>query len=368
MFDRRSFLAATAAAAMAPLAPARGETLISGSARQNGFYLPEETEPHLRTFMQWPVNRKVHPGRGYLRLLQRSVAKIANAISEFEPVAMLMDPAQGRQARKLLSRRVDIWPVPTDDLWCRDSGPVFVTDGTGRLAVSALNFNGWGDKQTHENDGRIAKTVAAGLGLHVFDNGIVGEGGGVETDGFKTLIAHESSWINPNRNSGTRREVEARLLDALGAKKVIWAPGAIDADITDFHIDALARFAGPGQVLFQFPKIRDPKNPLAVAARETYQILRNATDNAGHQLQVTTIPAPRRTRATSPDFVASYVNYYACNGAVISAQFGDRETDSEAIRALQTLYPGREIVALNVDAIGEIGGGIHCATQQQPRV
>ena len=68
----------------------------------------------------------------------------------------------------------------------------------------------------------------------------------------------------------------------------------------------------------------------------------------------------------SADFVASYVNYYVCNGAVISANFGDRETDREAARVLAALYPGREIVSLNVDPIGETGGGIHCATQQQP--
>ena len=77
---------------------------------------------------------------------------------------------------------------------------------------------------------------------------------------------------------------------------------------------------------------------------------------------------PARTRIRADDCVVSYVNYDVCNGAVISANFGDTETRREAVRILAALYPGREIVSLNVDPIGETGGGIHCATQQQPLV
>ena len=39
-----------------------------------------------------------------------------------------------------------------------------------------------------------------------------------------------------------------RLLSALGGSKMIWAPGIAGKDITDYHIDALARFVGPGKV------------------------------------------------------------------------------------------------------------------------
>ena len=66
------------------------------------------------------------------------------------------------------------------------------------------------------------------------------------------------------------------------------------------------------------------------------------------------------------DFVASYANFYVCNGAVIAAAFGDQETDEIARATLAAHYPGRQIVMLNVDALGLMGGGIHCATQQMP--
>ena len=64
--------------------------------------------------------------------------------------------------------------------------------------------------------------------------------------------------------------------------------------------------------------------------------------------------------------MASYANYYVCNGGVIAAQFGDKEADRIAVNALRKHYSTREVITLNVDALGEVGGGIHCATQQMP--
>ena len=150
-------------------------------------------------------------------------------------------------ARRKLGTSVEIWHIATEVLWCRDSGPLFVRNAAGDLAVRDLNFNGWGGKQVHPNDGRVARRVAQRLGLPVLGNGLVGEAGGVESDGQGTLIAHESSWINPNRNRGPKSAVSALLLEALGAEKVIWAPGVKGADITDYHIDSLAPFVAPGR-------------------------------------------------------------------------------------------------------------------------
>ncbi|MDG1432323.1 MAG: agmatine deiminase family protein, partial [Paracoccaceae bacterium] len=133
-------------------------------------------------------------------------------------------------------------------------------------------------------------------------------------------------------------------------------------DITDYHIDALARFVRPGVVLIQLPDEVIPGDPFSRAAWETHDILKASP----HVSEIIVIPEPRTSRVTSADFVASYVNYYLCNGAVIAAQFGDRATDRIAEDMLGELYPDREIVMMNVDAIGEVGGGIHCATQQQP--
>lgn len=329
----------------------------------SGFFVPPEEDPHQRTFMQWPVNRRVHPDPVFLGMAQQTIADIANAISAFEPVTMLAAAEDHSRARAKLSEEVELWDIPTEDLWCRDAGPIFVVDGAGGIAISHIQFNGWGEKQVNARDSLIAQRVAEQLGLPLLPTGLRGEAGGVEQDGRGLLIAHESSWVNDNRNPGlTRDEVERRLLAAYGADRMIWSPGVRDEDITDYHIDSLARFTGPGRVLINLPDVPDLGDPFHVAALETYDTI------VEEGLDVEVIPEPVIRRVNSIDFVASYANYYVCNGAVIAAEFGDRETDEIARDALTRHYPGREIVTLNVDPLGEMGGGIHCATQQMPAV
>ena len=85
-------------------------------------------------------------------------------------------------------------------------------------------------------------------------------------------------------------------------------------------------------------------------------------------MQLVVLPEPEEPRIKTDDFVSSYVNHYVCNGAVIAGEFGDEEPDEEAEEILHTLYPGREVVMLKFDPVGEVGGGIHCATHEQPKV
>lgn len=339
------------------------------SARAAGYRMPLESDPHERTFMQWPTAAKVYGGRKFLNDVQDSIADVANAIAKFEPVVMLANPDEIPLIGELLDDGVELWPIEAQDLWCRDAGPTFVVSSDSKLAVSELNFNGWGGKQDVTFDARIARRVAEKMGLEIFDSGVIGEGGGVETDGAGTLMAHESSWVVKNRNKGTRDEIEKMLLESLGAQKMIWAPGIAGADITDYHIDALARFVKPGQVVIQLPDRIDQSDPWSVSAYETYEILKQSTDASGNKLDIVVLPTPdpEKIRSEEEDFVSSYVNYYVCNGAVISAQFGDDIVDAKAAEILGHLYPGRTIVSLDVDPIGEAGGGIHCATQQQPK-
>ncbi|NVO55582.1 agmatine deiminase family protein [Rhodobacteraceae bacterium B1Z28] len=328
-----------------------------------GFYVPAEETRHQRTFMQWPSSRKVYSDRFLLEIVQQAIADIANTIAEFEPVVMLAAAKHHAQARRKLSSLVELWDVPTEDLWCRDAGPVFVISDSGGLAVSQIQFNGWGKKQVHNHDARIAGLVAKHLDLPILPTGLFGEAGGVEQDGRGLLMAHESSWVNDNRNPGlTRDEIEGRLLAAYGANRMIWSDGVWGEDITDYHIDSLARFTGPNRVLMNLPDKPDMNDPFHTSALDTHDRL------LAENVQVETIPEPNIRRVSDLEFVASYVNYYVCNGAVITSQFGDRETDEIAQEALSRHFPGREIVALNVDILGELGGGIHCATQQMPAV
>ncbi len=374
VIQRRGFIENTFAIAGAALfgtvstSPVQGAKAfrLAPDPRLALYHMPPEDASHERTFMQWPVSLRVYD-RQSLTDVQANIASIANAIAEFEPVVMLVSGAPAISARRQLSRAVEIWDIPTEDLWCRDSGPTFVQDGAGNLAVSHLRFNGWGNKQAHRKDGQIATLVAKRLGLPLLETGLIGEQGGVEHDGAGTLLAHASCWVNPNRNKGSADQIGKALVRALGAKSIIWAPGVKGKDITDYHIDALARFVAPGKVLIQISDEIDDEDPWSIAAFETFRILQGARDVRGQRLDLIRLPEPVDIRSDNPEFVSSYVNYYVCNGAVIMAQFGDRSADARAKSLLASLYPGRKMIALNIDALGEAGGGIHCATQQQPK-
>lgn len=364
--NRRQILRASAGLAVVPMQWGCGRAATPAMNSLAGYEMPLESAPHERTFMQWPVNLDVYDPPS-LRRIQRSIALIANTIARHELVVMLVAKQHMAGARRLLSEAVTLWDIATDDLWCRDSGPTFVRNAAGQCAIAHLRFNGWGNKQSHDNDAMIAPRIAARLGMPLLDTGLVGEQGGVEHDGAGTLLAHASCWANPNRNGLTKAEIGQRLIAALGGRQIIWAPGVAGQDITDYHIDALARFVGPGKVLIQLSDKLDPHDPWSVSGHETLRILEQSTDASGKPLEIVRLPDPIDIRSRKADFVASYVNYYVCNGAVIAAQFGDRRADGRARELLQTLYPGRTIEMLDIDPVGEAGGGIHCATQQQPK-
>jgi agmatine deiminase len=350
---------------VAAIAGMKCDTGFAKEASLANYHMPLETTPHQRTFMQWPVSVDVY-GEALLKRVQMSIANIAKAISRFEEVVVMVGPDQALNAKAILGDGVNLWEIPTDDLWCRDSGPTFIKNNEGDLAVSHINFNGWGNKQPHENDGQVAARVAEKLGLPILETELKGEQGGLEHDGAGLVLAHASSWVNENRNFGSESEIGTKILAAVGGKKMIWAPGIVGADITDYHIDALARFVSPGKILIQLPTTIDPDDPWSRSAYETYEILKDATTLDGAPLDIIVVREPLNIRSRKKDFVSSYVNYYVCNDAVICSEFGDKDADGQAKEIMQELYPGREIVTLNTDPIGESGGGIHCSTQQQP--
>jgi len=155
-------------------------TSINRSNAEARMMAPAEEDPHEATFMQWPNSRAVYDDPVFLRITQDAIADIANTIAEFEPVIMLA-PAEERSRMARLSDKVEIWDIPTEDLWARDSGPLFAFRGD-KLVVSHIQFNGWGAKQVHQHDGRIASIVAERLNLPLVPSGLRGEPGGVEHD------------------------------------------------------------------------------------------------------------------------------------------------------------------------------------------
>ncbi|MCB5164293.1 agmatine deiminase family protein [Streptomyces bambusae] len=372
--SRRSMLRLGAAAV--PLA-AFGPALAAAPARAAAapaLTMPAETDRHVRTYLAWPALSSVWERS--LDRVRSDIAEVAHTISRFEPVVVLARPGQAADARHLCGRgaryAVDVIEIPVDDLWIRDFGPTFLA-GPGAVAGVDTRFNGWGKAGTKYAQPFANDAAAAGILLDEYQvprirAGFVGEGGSLETDGEGTLMATVSSLVNPNRNPGmSLQQVDEALRTSLGIAKVIWVPGLAGQDITDCHIDCLARFTAPGRVILDRPGPgADPK--WVAVYEETKRVLEGATDARGRRLAITELPGPdkRFIRGGGAEFLSSYTNYYTPNGAVVAPHFGDGYADGVAYAILQAAYPDRQVVQIAIDNIASGGGGIHCATQSHP--
>ncbi|MFE3192958.1 agmatine/peptidylarginine deiminase [Nocardia sp. NPDC059240] len=343
-----------------------GDTGTSAAKDGRDWVMPDEGTAHKRTWMAFGASEAIW-GAQLLPQVRKDLATIATTISRFEPVSMLVRQDELDMARNLLGgANVELIAADLDDLWMRDTGPVFVK-GNGTKAGVDFNFNGWGGKQQHRRDSKVATFVDGRAGVETVHTDLVLEGGGLEVDGEGTAIITESCVLNNNRNKGWKKsDVEAELEHLLGIKKVIWLPGIAGHDITDGHTDFYARFAGPGVVVAGLDNNEESFD--YDVTRKHLDILHNATDAQGRPLQVETLEAPTdlRYKGAGDDFAAGYINFYVCNGGVIAPEFGDPETDTAAASTLRRLFPDRHVVQINIDAIAAGGGGIHCTTQQEP--
>jgi len=199
---------------------------------------PAETAPHARTWMCWPSNAHFYSDTAYYESVQETISRVASAIAAFEPVVMAASADHHELASKLCGPRVQLVDIDTDDMWARDTGPVFVKNPEGRTAAIDFNFNGWGRKQPCEKDAMVARAIVSNAGGGYIETKLVGEGGGLEYDGDGTLVLTDSCWVNDNRNAGqSRDEIEIELSLLLGVEKVIWLPGLRGIDMTDDHSD-----------------------------------------------------------------------------------------------------------------------------------
>lgn len=116
-------------------------------------------------------------GAELLPEVRRNLAAIAQAIAQFEPVSMLVREEELDLARGLVGPAVELVAAPLDDLWMRDTGPVFV-EGNGTRAGINFNFNGWGEKQDFDQDAGVADIVTGSAGVESLPTDLILEAAG----------------------------------------------------------------------------------------------------------------------------------------------------------------------------------------------
>ena len=338
--------------------------------------MPSETAPHERTWMAFPREGftlgDTDSGRdeGYAAWV-----KTAHAIIEFEPVSMVVDPTEIDRARRMLSSEIELHEAPVDEFWMRDSGPTFVIDDErpGVLGAVTWRFNGWGDHAWAEwqKSAQHGAIIADWVGAERIHSLLVNEGGGIHVDGNGTVLLTETVQLDPRRNRyADRASVEAEMLRTLGAHHAVWLPCGLTRDYEDFgtsgHVDIVATIPNPGTLLLHAQP--DSEHPDHQVAAELRSYLESQTDAAGRPWNIVDIEAPSTLRDEDGFVDWSYVNHLVVNDGVIACSFGDELADEKARRVLEEVYPGRRIVSVDARPIFARGGGVHCITQQQPKI
>jgi agmatine deiminase len=327
--------------------------------------MPAEWERHNRTWMAWPSNGyTLGDNETDANLARQTWANVANAVVRFEPVTIVVSPADAAVARKFLDDRVDIVTADLNDAWMRDIGPTFVKQDDELLAVNWV-FNGWGAQKwaSWNFDDQIAKIVAEVLVVDRVDSPLINEGGGIHVNGRGAVLLTETVQLGEGRNeSWTKEQVEAELHDKLGTSKAIWIKRGLTRDYDEFgtrgHIDIVACFADENTILYHDQQ--NPEHPDFEVSNEVRKALEEQTD-----FKLIPVPAPKVLFDDEGPVDYSYINHYIVNGGVILCSFDD-PNDEVAKAILETAYPGREIVLVDARELFARGGGIHCITQQQP--
>jgi agmatine deiminase len=269
------------------------------------------------------------------------------------------DEAAAAEARAVLPGEVDVIVEPIDDSWLRDSGPIFVTDDDGRRAGVHFGFNAWGEKfHPYDNDAAIGGRLVELVGDPCYRAPLVLEGGSICVDGEGTLITTEQCLLHPSRNPDlSREEIERHLIEQLGLERIVWlGQGLVEDRDTDGHVDLIAAFTKPGEVLLQTVPEGNPN-------------FDNCRDNAARLeaagIEVVELPHLPYSEVNGEAVACTYMNFYLCNGGVIVPVCG-ADTDPDALARIAEAYPGREAVPVPGAVLAFGGGGPHCITQQVP--
>jgi len=337
-----------------------------------GYYFPAEFAPHQSTWLSWPHKEASWPGK--IDSIFPSYIEFIKKLSRFESVNInVVDAAMENNAKKmLLQTNADLSNVffhihPTNDAWCRDHGPAFLLNKNdkSKKAIVDWDYNAWGNKYPpFDLDDVIPTLIGKKLGLHVFNPGIIMEGGSVDFNGAGTVITSTACLLNPNRNPHlSQTQIEEYLLTFYGQEQVLWVDEGIVGDDTDGHIDDTVRFINEDSVVAVVEENINDDN---------YHLLQHNLNQLnkmrllnGKQLNIVELPMPDDVIWEDQRLPASYANFYIANNQVIVPTFRGPK-DEKAIRILEDCFPSREIIGIDSTDIIWGLGSFHCLSQQEP--
>jgi len=337
------------------------------------YAFPFEDEKHEGTWLQWPHDYTY--GKGFKGELDPIWIEMTRGLTSGENVHIIVynNKEKNRVKNLLTQKGIDMNKIifyihPTDDVWVRDNGPIFVYDKDDNLLMADWGFNGWGQKTPYKKCLEIPKKLSKGLNTPRIDiHEVVLEGGSVEFDGNGTCMSTRSAVINKNRNPNlTEKEIESYIKRYYGASNFIWLDGVVGQDITDFHIDGFVKFYNSSTIITM------NEEDLSIewgVSKKDINTLREAKNIDGAPYEYIYLPLSKNNvileSGKKLGYKGSYINFYIGNDVVLVPNYND-ENDKKANAILQELYPNRKIIGIDVRKLYQYGGMIHCVTQQQP--
>lgn len=340
------------------------------------YHMPAEWQPQEAVWLSWPCNKASAPQT--FEALQEKFGEIAAHISMHEKVRINAPETEHHAIRLHIMDHegdlgsVELYDHPTNDVWCRDHGPIFVKHNTtGEVAVTDWQFNSWGGKfPPYDLDNAIPEKVADALKLKRFASKLILEGGSIETNGHGVMLTTEAVLLNKNRNPDwSKKQIEDEIKKHLGVSNLFWLGKGIEGDDTDGHIDDITRFVKKDTVLTMVEThATDPNYKTLQENKEKLQDLRAAD---GSRMEIIELDMPN---ALTPKkgwrldrLPASYANFLIINGAVLVPIFRQAKKDKNALGVIGELFPGREVIGVESSKLLYEGGALHCISQQQPK-
>ena len=336
------------------------------SPRSSGYIIPPEWEKQSALWLSWPLNPTWWDGR--LEEISKTFAEIAKQAARFQPVYInCVAEYQDTVTEHLESTGADLdniryFDIPTDDVWIRDHGPIFVKqEGTGNIAVTDWEFNAWGDKfPDYDKDNRVPREIADAMGIPRYRYAMCLEGGSIETNGRGYLMTTRSVQLNEARNYDmTEDEYRKIFHHALGVDEYIWLEDGLAFDDTDGHIDNVARFAARRHILIA---TTDNKEHPSYASLRRNRLELGGIHMHGKMPDITEIRLPDPFPTADKPLPASYLNFVILNGAVLVPTFAQKENDENALKIIADAFPKREIIGIDSRLLLEEGGTLHCCT------
>ncbi len=389
----------------------------------SSYRMPAEWEQQAAIWLAWPHNKEDWPDK--FEPIPWVYAEIIRHIARSQMVRLVVqNDKEQKRATDVLERagvnmkHIKWYVIPTDRIWLRDSGPIFVkpVDGGRRTAdkkkqspssvirhpssvMLDWRFNAWAKYPNHKKDDLVPEKIfeyfrhrpnrhgdsrAIQLDspriLYKQNSGndvaiiqpmhkgkrVVLEGGSIDVNGKGTLITTEECLLSniQCRNPGFTRDDYAEVFARyLGISQIIWLGNGIVGDDTHGHVDDITRFVKADTIVTVVE--RDKRDDNFGLLQDNVKRLKKARDAKGKAFNIIELPMPRPVVFEGQRLPASYANFLICNEVVLVPTFND-PMDRIALNILAECFPKREVVGIHaVDLVWGLGT-IHCMSQQEP--